>query len=829
MATTRDPRSIPNTLYDEPPVKPPPILATGLLAWMRQNLFKSTFDTILTIVAAIGLVALIGGFLTWAITQANWLVITRNFRLFMVGLFPVDEVWRVNLGVLISSFSIGFTIYAYMRVKLRSVLAIAAILIVTAVIIPLTYIVFPPTVSYMSAGETAIQSGTSTEQPQTQIAFLGRAGDIIRVVYAPEGFSDEGLASLHGFADRASSGLFNSANNRFTTQLRIGELQAQLAGDLLTDEQRADAQETLDGLSVPDAISETYQLNQSPVIISILDGATLEPLTIGELDPEQAAASGTLDADGNPILPPAFEFTLPADGWYVLDKRVPEGVEAAALLSISGISPILERNLTNVDEYIRLSDEFTIVDQRPEGEDRDLPFVSVTDNAYRGAKTFGDFMRLYGAPMLELLMRGLVPAAIAAGIGGLAAMGLVKARPKPPRNQFEAAAARAVVFPLWALTLTLFFMLLYGVNGLTPLELGNLLAGFVWVGWMFFAGVNIRRPWGRQLLALIVVLGIAQFALAQSLTPERAVEYIGNLGLYGNRLLSALLGIVVWFLIGFVAARQGAARSDAFTTRQGILGILITAGLWVAALALPSLIINTMEANDAITTADANNLLPVVDTRRWGGLLLTGVLTIVAIIASFPLGILLALGRRSSLPLIKGVCTVYIELVRGVPLITVLFMAQLLVPLLNPSLATVENVIRAMVGLTLFSAAYLAENVRGGLQSLPPGQEEAARALGLGGVQITLLVTLPQALRAVIPALVGQCIALFKDTSLVALVGLLDLTGIAKSVTAQPEFVGLQSEAYIFISVVYFIFSYFMAFISRRIEASGSGVVRRFG
>jgi general L-amino acid transport system permease protein len=117
--------------------------------------------------------------------------------------------------------------------------------------------------------------------------------------------------------------------------------------------------------------------------------------------------------------------------------------------------------------------------------------------------------------------------------------------------------------------------------------------------------------------------------------------------------------------------------------------------------------------------------------------------------------------------------------------------------------------------------------VRGGLQSIAPGQEEAARALGLNNLQVTMLITLPQALRAVIPALVGQCIALFKDTSLVALVGLTDLTGIAKSVIAQAEFVGLQTEVYVFISVIYFIFSYAMAYISRRIEASGSGAARR--
>ena len=132
-----------------------------------------------------------------------------------------------------------------------------------------------------------------------------------------------------------------------------------------------------------------------------------------------------------------------------------------------------------------------------------------------------------------------------------------------------------------------------------------------------------------------------------------------------------------------------------------------------------------------------------------------------------------------------------------------------------------------MVAVTLFSAAYLAENVRGGLQSLPPGQEEAGKAVGLPGWRITLHITLPQALRAVIPALVGQFISLYKDTSLVAIVGLIDITGVATGIAAQTEFQGLRRETYIFIAIIYFIFSFMMSLVSRRIEASGAGAARR--
>lgn len=215
-----------------------------------------------------------------------------------------------------------------------------------------------------------------------------------------------------------------------------------------------------------------------------------------------------------------------------------------------------------------------------------------------------------------------------------------------------------------------------------------------------------------------------------------------------------------------------------------------------------------------------NSILPPVGTNLWGGLLLTFLLAIVSIVASFPLGVLLALGRRSTLPVIRVFSTLYIELVRGVPLVTVLFMAQIMLPLFLPEDIRVDKVVRAIVGFTLFTAAYIAENVRGGLAAVPVGQYEAAKAVGLSGTQVMGLIVLPQALRAVIPPIVGQFIALFKDTSLVAIVGLLDLLNIAKSVVAQPQFMGLKREVYLFVAVIYFIFSYAMSYASRKLEVA---------
>jgi general L-amino acid transport system permease protein len=219
-----------------------------------------------------------------------------------------------------------------------------------------------------------------------------------------------------------------------------------------------------------------------------------------------------------------------------------------------------------------------------------------------------------------------------------------------------------------------------------------------------------------------------------------------------------------------------------------------------------------------ITSAEGP--FPIVGTNLWGGLLLTFLLTVVGISASFPFGVLLALGRRSRLPAIRWSSIIYIEVFRGVPLVTILFMASTMVPLFLPSGMRPDRVLRAMIGITLFSAAYLAENVRGGLQAIPHGQYEASHALGLSGFQTMTLIILPQALRTVIPVLMGLFISLYKDTSLVVTIGLLDLLGISRSILAQPNFVGYQHEVFFFISLIYWVFSYLMSYISQRLEVA---------
>jgi general L-amino acid transport system permease protein len=323
-----------------------------------------------------------------------------------------------------------------------------------------------------------------------------------------------------------------------------------------------------------------------------------------------------------------------------------------------------------------------------------------------------------------------------------------------------------------------------------------LICGVSWGLWL-----ARQRAVGAAILAAFLLLGLLPGALGIPATEKVAG-------------VSLMLPSLAWLLamsslgaLGYVVATRAPAQARKLVGPAWILYLpvcfLLVAGL------------------------GPDGLLATVGSNLWGGLLLTLLITAVGIVASFPLGVLLALGRRSKLPVVKAFCIGYIELIRGVPLITILFMAQLVLPLFLPDRVTfgpisfrpeIDRVIRAMAGVSLFSAAYMAENVRGGLQNIPRGQFEAADALGLTATQKMSLIVLPQALRMVVPILVGQFIGLFKDTSLVTIVSLLDLLGIGNTVLAQPKFIGTQREVYLFVAVIYWIFSYVMGAISRRLE-----------
>ena len=210
--------------------------------------------------------------------------------------------------------------------------------------------------------------------------------------------------------------------------------------------------------------------------------------------------------------------------------------------------------------------------------------------------------------------------------------------------------------------------------------------------------------------------------------------------------------------------------------------------------------------------------LPLVETDKWGGLPVTLIIAVVGIVFSFPLAILLALGRQSDLPIIKTVCIAFIEIVRGVPLITILFMASLMIPLFLPEGVNFNKLVRALVAFTLFAAAYVAEVIRGGLQALPKGQYEAADAMGMSYWQKTGLIILPQALKLVIPPTMNTFIGLFKDTTLIIMISMFDFLGAIRLASNDPTWRAFYVEGLVFAAIIYFILCYAMAAYARHLE-----------
>ena len=290
--------------------------------------------------------------------------------------------------------------------------------------------------------------------------------------------------------------------------------------------------------------------------------------------------------------------------------------------------------------------------------------------------------------------------------------------------------------------------------------------------------------WGRFSRSVAIAIGSVSIALA-ILLPVDSISKV------------LTLAITIAIAIGFAIGQQ----CKRFTQSSLILAIA-----WLLSLPISLWLIG------------GNFGLTAVDVNVWNGLVLTLIVAISGIVFSFPLGVLLALGRQSTLPLIKWFCVFYIEIVRGLPLIGILFMAQVMLPLFLPAGLEIDRVLRAIAAFVFFSAAYLAENVRGGLQSIPKGQAEAARALGLSIPLTITLIILPQALKASIPAIVGQFIGLFKDTSLVAIVGLVDLMGVSRTVLSQPEFIGRYAEVYLFVALIYWMFCFSLSQASQKLE-----------
>jgi len=271
------------------------------------------------------------------------------------------------------------------------------------------------------------------------------------------------------------------------------------------------------------------------------------------------------------------------------------------------------------------------------------------------------------------------------------------------------------------------------------------------------------------------------------------------------------------FVYGFYPAAQ--------RWRADLAGVLLAAALapWFAA-RLPHRaawgtggLIAVLLVAPVLLGGGVAGLAPV-ETRLWGGMMLTVVVTVYGLAAAFPLGVLLALGRQSELPAVRAVSVAFIELWRGVPLITVLFMASVMLPLFLPQGVELDKLARALIGVALFAAAYMAEVVRGGLQAIPRGQVEAAAALGLGYWWTMGLVVLPQALRHVVPGIANTFIALFKDTTLVLIIGLFDFLGAIQAALTDPEWLGFALEGYVFAAAIYWVVCFSMSRASRGFE-----------
>lgn len=338
---------------------------------------------------------------------------------------------------------------------------------------------------------------------------------------------------------------------------------------------------------------------------------------------------------------------------------------------------------------------------------------------------------------------------------------------------------------------------------------------------IFFGTYPYDEQW-RPLLAVVVMLAMLVLTCDRRMWNSRLI-WIWSIGSFVTFLL--MFGQINLPLSLFLFVALGV----------GGLGMILRSGVaqsgelngWRALAAIGAL--GLVLRVTGILPAWGLNIAPFtyVETGLWGGLPVTIILATYGLVFAFPYGILLALGRRSKLPLIRGLCVGFIELIRGVPLISLLIMASVMLPLFLPTGTTIDKFLRAEVAVILFAGAYIAEIIRGGLQSLPKGQFEAADAMGLNYAQKTLLIVLPQALRVVIPPLINTFIGFFKDTSLVLIIGILDFLNAANQALVDPNWAGYPGEVYLFAAFVYFCFCYSMSRYSKWLEVDLNKGTRR--
>ena len=339
--------------------------------------------------------------------------------------------------------------------------------------------------------------------------------------------------------------------------------------------------------------------------------------------------------------------------------------------------------------------------------------------------------------------------------------------------------------------------------------------------YIFFGSFPYEQHW-RPLFAVIAMLAMLVLSADRRMWNWRLLviwgvgSFVTFLLMFGQIHIPLSLFLFVALVIGGsgMSLRKGIADTSEMTAYRVL-----------AAIGAAGLVLRIAGVLPAWSLAIAP--LSYVETSLWGGIPVTMILATYGLAFAFPYGILLALGRRSNLPLIKGLCVGFIELIRGVPLISLLIMASVMLPLFLPSGTTIDKFLRAQVAVILFAGAYIAEVIRGGLQSLPKGQFEAADAMGLNYPQKTLLIILPQAIRVVIPPLINTFIGFFKDTSLVLIIGIFDFLNTANQALVDPNWAGFPGEVYLFAAFIYFIFCFSMSRYSKYLEVELNKGTRR--
>lgn len=821
----------------------PPLLEVGALAWIRKNLFGSWLDVILTVLGVVLVVGFVVGLIQWVVQEGNWFSIMYSLRTFTVGRFDTDMTWRVSAALLFVMVAIGVSVAAYTRRLSPVIPVILGIIAFVVTFVPSiinTLIGMPP--QHLAAGNVGIASGTAQEVPIDRLAFIGREGETIEFRVAHDASSDETLAQMSGLVDRATNTLRNGADNRINALARVAEIDRLIAEDdaaIAT----ADGRRTIGTLTanqrerlltergriaykIPEAdaarlteietlLADTALTDEARAALVAEQAALNTPRLVTDVYAvnREMAQIAIYNADGSALLAPVLldpqgvvTATLPQDGWYILEKTLPAETPGVSVLAVQGIYPVLQIS----DRFERIDNFELRVAPPRDSEDKTIRTIALLENRYRGTRPADEFFRLNVSPFLERI-RETALFSIAAMIAGFALARLADGY-FAPLAQPRLASRRVTNWLLIATPFTVFLL----INGIDLFAMMTALAWVVAVYWAYQLGAMLYNAIGSNhtlRLGLMLAVGAATFGLVR-FAPVLLYNGEPTATVFD---VALALPVSLAFLLGSVTG-SGDAPSV-------VRGRVIAVGVAVIALyGLPVLLARGLPTE---TASAINNILPYTDSNTWGGLLLSLIVTLYGIIFAFPLGIMLALGRRSKLPAIRYPCTVIIEMVRGTPFIVVLFAGQFLITLIHPSFQNIPPAYRALASTIIFVAAYLAENVRGGLQAIPPGQYEAGRALGLPEWQITVFITLPQALRAVIPALVGQFISLFKDTSLLEIVGLSDLSRGVALMVAQPEFSDSRREGLIFVTLIYFTISYAMAYVSRRMEESGAGAARR--